>query len=395
MVDFDFSQFEALIFDMDGTLVDNMPFHRQTWLQWAPQEGIELPEDEVLALTHGTIGEIVARFFPDKSSEERYQIGERKEALYRELYAPHLRLLPGLEDLLEWTRAQQMPIALATAGDYNNIAFTLDGLEIRPYFQALVGSEDVTRGKPHPEVFLLAAQKLGVAPEKCLVFEDSPAGVEAARRAGMKCVALNLMNPRDEFSETDHVIAWVNDYRELAHNPWTRVSSREIYRNPWIMVTEDQVIRPDGQSGIYGHVGMNSWAVGVVPLHEDGTVTLVGQYRYTMGQYSWEIPEGGCPFEERPIDCARRELIEETGLRAARIKPLGGEIQLSNSVTNERGYLFVATELTEGEAAPEGTEELALKRVPLERAVEMVLNGEINDVLTVTALLLLERGRRS
>ena len=391
MVDFDFSQYEALIFDMDGTLVDNMPFHRQTWLEWARREGLNLSKEESMAQTHGTIFEIVRRFFPDKTEEERREIGARKEALYREIYAPHLRLLPGLDDLLEWTRATQMPVALATAGDKTNIDFTLDGLGIRPFFRAIVGSEDVTHGKPHPEVFLLAAQKLGIAPEKCLVFEDSPAGVEAARGAGMKCIALNLMNPRDEFGESSHVVKWARDFRDVAHNPWTTTSSREIYQNPWFSVREDAVIRPDGKPGIYGQVSMKNRAVGIVPLHDDGTVTLVGQFRYTMGEYSWEIPEGGCPFDEEPLEAARRELLEETGLQATKIEPLGGEIHLSNSVTNERASLFVATGLVQGEAAPEGTEKLAIKRVTLEKAVEMATRGEIADGLSVLGLLLAAR----
>jgi beta-phosphoglucomutase family hydrolase len=388
MVDFDFSPFKALIFDMDGTLVDNMRYHRETWLWWAKREGIELSEAEILAQTHGTIGEIVARFFPDATPAERFVIGERKEALYRELYAPHLRLLPGCDDLLDWTAQTGMPLALATAGDATNIAFTIDGLHIRRYFKAFVGGEAVKQGKPHPEVFLMAASRLGVAPQECLVFEDSPAGVEAARGAGMKCIVVNPMTPRSEFGETDHVLQWARDYREVAHNPWTTLSSREAYSNPWISVYHEEVRRPDGNTGIYGRVSPKSYAVGVVPLHDDGTVTLVGQYRYTMREYSWEIPEGGCPFKEQPLEAARRELLEETGLRAAEIVPLGGEIQLSNSVTDERGYLFLATGLTQGEAEPEGTERLAIKRVSLEEAVDMAVRGEIRDSLTVTALLL-------
>ncbi len=388
MVDFDFPGFEALIFDMDGTLVDNMAFHAQSWPIWAATEGLALSDAEILSRTHGTISDIVARFFPNKSEAKRFEIGERKEALYRELYAPHLRLLPGCADLLEWTQGAAMPIALATAGDATNIAFTLDGLKIREYFGAFVGGEDVSRGKPDPEVFLLAAQKLGIAPEKCLIFEDSPAGVEAARRAGMKCIALNLMAPREDFGDTAHVLAWARDFRELAESPWQTVSSREIYENPWISVREDQVVRPDGNSGIYGAVSMKNRAVGVVPLHADGTVTLVGQFRYTMGEYSWEIPEGGCAAGEKPIDCARRELSEETGLFCGKIEALGAEIHLSNSVTDERGDLFLATELTQGEARPEGTEKLVVKRIPLGEAVEMALRGEINDGLSVIGLLL-------
>lgn len=174
-------------------------------------------------------------------------------------------------------------------------------------------------------------------------------------------------------------------------NPWRTLSSREIYQNSWIKVREDAVIRPDGKNGIYGVVSMRNRAVGIVPLHDDGTVTLVGQWRYTMNEYSWEIPEGGCPFEEDLLEAARRELLEETGLRAEKIEPMGGEIHLSNSVSDERAYLFLATNLIQGEAAPEGTEKIATARVPLERAVEMALAGEISDALSVLALVLATR----
>ena len=172
------------------------------------------------------------------------------------------------------------------------------------------------------------------------------------------------------------------------NNPWRTLSRRQIYDNPWISVREDGVIRPDGAPGIYGVVSMKNRAIGVVPLHDDGTVTLVGQYRYPMNEYSWEIPEGGCPDNESPIEAARRELREETGLIAGNLESLGGEIHLSNSVCDERGTLFLATQLEQREAAPEGTEELQIKRVPLQDAVAMALRGEINDGLSVIGLLL-------
>ncbi len=174
-------------------------------------------------------------------------------------------------------------------------------------------------------------------------------------------------------------------------NPWKTLDSSVAYENPWISVRHEQVVRPDGQSGIYGVVSMKNHAVGVVPLHDDGTVTLVGQWRYTMNQYSWEIPEGGCPFDELPLEAARRELREETGLVAATIEPLGGEIHLSNSVSDERGSLFVATGLTQEQANPEGTEKIETLRLPLADAVAMALDGRINDGLSVLALVLLER----
>jgi 8-oxo-dGTP pyrophosphatase MutT (NUDIX family) len=182
---------------------------------------------------------------------------------------------------------------------------------------------------------------------------------------------------------------------ETQTNPWKTKSTRPIYENPWISIREDQVVRPNGSEGIYGVVSLRNRAVGVVPLHDDGTITLVGQWRYTMEEYSWEIPEGGCPEGESPTECALRELREETGLVASSIEQLGGELHLSNSVTDERGYLFVARGLTQSEAAPEETEELHVRRVPLAEVVEMVAKGEISDALTVMAVLLLERQLRA
>ena len=180
----------------------------------------------------------------------------------------------------------------------------------------------------------------------------------------------------------------MNSFQE---NPWRTVSTREIYDNAWISVRENQVIAPDGAPGIYGVVSMKNRAVGVVPLHADGTVTLVGQFRYPTDVYSWEIPEGGCPPDEAPLECARRELREETGLTAGKLTALGGEIHLSNSVCDERGHLFLATDLEQGAAMPEGTEQLQIKRVPLAEAVAMAMAGEINDGLSVLGLLLAAR----
>jgi 8-oxo-dGTP pyrophosphatase MutT (NUDIX family) len=169
-------------------------------------------------------------------------------------------------------------------------------------------------------------------------------------------------------------------------NPWTRLSSRPIYTNPWIHVREDQVIRPDGNPGIYGVVELQNWAIGVVPLTDDGDTFLVGQYRYTLDVYSWEIPEGGGPKTETPLAAAQRELREETGITAERWAYLG-EAHLSNSVSDEVGCVFLAEGLTFGEAEPDGTEDLRIRRLPFAEAVEMALSGEISDALAIIGLL--------
>jgi 8-oxo-dGTP pyrophosphatase MutT (NUDIX family) len=168
-------------------------------------------------------------------------------------------------------------------------------------------------------------------------------------------------------------------------NPWLTLSSREVYDNPWIRLREDAVIRPDGEQGIYGVVHFKNIAVGVLAVEED-SIYLVGQYRYTLGRYSWEIPEGGCPEGEDPLLAAQRELAEETGLRAEKWEKLG-EAHLSNSVTDELAVWFLATELTQGEHDPDGTEQLSIRRVPSAQALRMALTGEITDALSLLAIM--------
>ncbi len=175
---------------------------------------------------------------------------------------------------------------------------------------------------------------------------------------------------------------------EPAHpedNPWARLARRVAYDNPWITVFHDDVRRPDGAPGVYGVVHYKNVAVGVVALDDQGRVLLVGQYRYTLDLYSWEIPEGGAAPGEDPLDAARRELLEETGCRAERWEELL-RAHLSNSVSDELAICYLAQELTQGQAEPEGTERLQLRRVPFEEALRMVGRGEITDALSVMGL---------
>lgn len=168
-------------------------------------------------------------------------------------------------------------------------------------------------------------------------------------------------------------------------NPWQTHSTRKVYDNPWICMTESQVTRPDGLPGIYGVVHFKNRAIGVLPVDQEGRIHLVGQFRYAINRYSWEIPEGGGPEDESPLESAQRELLEETGLTAARWELLG-KSHLSNCVTDEDAYYFLATELTQGNAAPEGTEKLERRLVTLNQALEMIARQEITDSLSMIAI---------
>ncbi len=172
---------------------------------------------------------------------------------------------------------------------------------------------------------------------------------------------------------------------KVANGPWTRRSRRVAYENAWITIWHDEVIRPDGDPGIYGIVHFANLAAGVLAIDDADRVLLVGQHRYTLDAYSWEIPEGGVPAGESALDGARRELREETGLEATEWRELA-RAHLSNSVTDEIAVLFVATGLTEGIATPDGTEELEPRWVPFTEVLEMTLDGRISDAMTVIAV---------
>ena len=169
-------------------------------------------------------------------------------------------------------------------------------------------------------------------------------------------------------------------------NPWTTLASRVVYENPWIRLREDQVLRPDGQRGIYGVVHFKNIAVGVLPVDAQGRLWLVGQHRYPLDDFSWEIPEGGCPESESPEATAHRELREETGLLAGSLE-LIATAHLSNSVSDEIAYIYRATGLTEGPDDPEGCERIEVRRVEWEEAWSMLRLGKITDSMSVIALL--------
>jgi 8-oxo-dGTP pyrophosphatase MutT (NUDIX family) len=182
----------------------------------------------------------------------------------------------------------------------------------------------------------------------------------------------------------------------MESNPWKINAEKLVYQNPWISVTEYDVINPNGGKGIYGKVHFKNIAVGVMVLDEDFNTYLVGQYRFTLNAYSWEMPEGGCPVGFEPLDSAKRELLEETGLIAEEWTELM-QMHLSNSVSDELAIIFLARGLHQREAEPEETEQLIIKKIPFTEMVEMVDKGAITDSMTVAAVykvqLLLLQGK--
>ena len=206
-------KFSALIFDMDGTIVDNMRVHNEAWAVWHEKNGLPFDEATFFARTAGRHNpEIIGALLPHQTEAEWAAHGEEKEALYREIYAPRVRALDGFDALLQAADARKILTAVGTAAPPGNIAVVLDTLKIRDRFATIVSPSQGYRGKPHPDMFLAAAERMNVRPEHCLVFEDAPLGVQAARNAGMKAVAmLTMLEPKD-FAGFDNVIACLKDF---------------------------------------------------------------------------------------------------------------------------------------------------------------------------------------
>jgi len=175
---------------------------------------------------------------------------------------------------------------------------------------------------------------------------------------------------------------------------WKKLDSRTVYENDWMRVHEDRVINPGGGENQYGYVHFKNRAIAIVALDDAGNTWLVGQERYTLGEYSWELPMGGAPLDEAPLDAAKRELKEETGLSADRWSEIM-RLHTSNSITDEVGIVYVAEELTEGEPAFEETEDLQIRKLPLDAAVQLVHDGEITDAISVAAILRINSLRKA
>lgn len=209
----------ALVFDMDGTMVDSMPAHARSWEVFTRRHGIRMSVEEVLQKTTGRTGvECIRILMGEAVPEDRALelIGE-KEAIYRDFFGKEFREIAGFRDFARGVTARGLKLAVATAGDRHNIAFVLEHLKLARRPDAIVGGDEGIAGKPEPDLFLEAARRVQAAPAECIVFEDAPFGIEAARRAGMRAVAICSTHGAEELAGP-HVIAQVRDYRELMNN---------------------------------------------------------------------------------------------------------------------------------------------------------------------------------
>jgi beta-phosphoglucomutase len=207
---------QALIFDMDGTMVNNMMVHHRAWQRKLAELGLEMTLEEVHRKIHGVNEEILERLFGDRfTPEDRTRIAAEKEQAYREIFLPELKLVPGLADFLEQAYEEEIPMAIGTAAPPENAEFILNNLDLQEYFGLVIHSKKVKKGKPDPEVFQLAAAGIGVDLRDCLVFEDSPTGSEAVRRGGAEAIIITTTHQPAEFSPRDHVRTFLPDFSQL------------------------------------------------------------------------------------------------------------------------------------------------------------------------------------
>ncbi|WP_291906129.1 HAD family phosphatase [Chitinophaga sp. CB10] len=206
----------AFIFDMNGTMINDMEYHLDGWFDMLNQLGANMTREQVRAHMYGKNEELLERIFGKGhfTPEEMAAYARRKEEIYQAAFRPHLQLIAGLPAFLDKAAAAQIPMAIGTAADKFNVDYVLDNLDLHHYFKAVIGAEDVRSSKPDPEVFLKAAEALGVPAGNCIVFEDAPKGVEAAANAGMQAVAITTMHTRDEFDQYNNILLFIGDYTD-------------------------------------------------------------------------------------------------------------------------------------------------------------------------------------
>jgi beta-phosphoglucomutase-like phosphatase (HAD superfamily) len=212
---------KALIFDMDGTMIDSMGHHRQSWIAFAKHHGLTMPIDDLMRRTTGRNGaECMDELFGHPiPRDEAWALVQHKERLYREAFAPEFREVAGFRAFAREAAARGLRLGVGTAGDAHNIAFAMKHLALDPALHAIVGGDEGWPGKPEPAIFVEVARRLAVAPQHCIVFEDAPLGIEAARRAGMRAVAVCTSHRADEL-EGPHVLAAIDHYDGLSRAAW-------------------------------------------------------------------------------------------------------------------------------------------------------------------------------
>jgi len=208
----------ALIFDMDGVLVDSNPFHVQKWIEFLHERGIPYNAEDLPKQILGSRNDTAFRRFlgRDLPEGEIEKLSEALEARFRAAFRPHARPLPGLKALIDECHAEGIPLAVASSAMTKNVDFVVDTLKLRFYFASIVTGDDVSRPKPDPEIYIKAAEKLRLAPEKCVAFEDSFVGLESAKRASMKCVAIASTFPAEELRRQTQADLVVEDFQELS-----------------------------------------------------------------------------------------------------------------------------------------------------------------------------------
>ena len=210
------SRVQGFLFDLDGTLIDSMPHHHDAWVAWHARRGLSIDADAFFVATAGRSNdEILADMFPQASADERLAMAHEKEALYREIAAPKLALIAGAQQFIDASLAAGIRLAVCTASTPENMALAFARFPIDRWVETVVSPADGLRGKPHPDIFLEAARRLGLEPARCIVFEDAPLGIEGARRAGMGAVALTTTLPADAFAGFPNLLASAADFRTL------------------------------------------------------------------------------------------------------------------------------------------------------------------------------------